>query len=121
MDQSLEQLFKSYLQVCNDALETNGNRFPFKQILGAAEAKRHREVEVCIVDDQPDVSYVIHLEHQKILGESMSCPSASCDCTKPKWNVTRSYLEDVINNPDEYIQNPAKIDWEWMFDQEAAE
>ena len=30
------------------------------------------------------------------------------------WKVSRSYLESVVENADEYIEHPAKLDWDWL-------
>lgn len=117
MSRSQEELFTRYLEVCNQALKHNGERFPFKQILGAAQTNKHKEVEVCIIDDQPAASYVIHLSDYALSGEPKMSDFWDQEkrCVRPRWRVTRSYLEDVIQNPEEYIRNPAKIDWEWLY------
>ena len=31
-----------------------------------------------------------------------------------EWKVSRDYLESVVDNPQEYIDNPAKLDLEWL-------
>lgn len=111
--ESQDDLFIRYLNICNQAIEANKDRFPYSQILAAATApESSRSVEVCIIEDHPEAKYVIQVEDSKLSGKPHeSCEK--CDC-QGQWRVTRSYLEDVIKNPDEYIQNPAKIDWEWM-------
>ncbi len=110
-------LFQKYLEVCNRALEANRGRFPFKQILGAAKKQAApRNVEVCIIDDHPEAAYVIHMDQDRIAGKlHEACVNCKCD---GRWRVRRSYLEEVIKNPQTYIDNPAKIDWEWMYDSE---
>jgi hypothetical protein len=113
-DTQESDLFSRYLEVCNRAIAANGDRFPFKQILGAAQkSQTSKNVEVCIIDDHPEASFVIHLDDGKVSAQSHSA-CKNCNC-KGQWRVARSYLEDVIQNPDEYIRNPAKIDWEWMY------
>ncbi|GEM_PF-917338 len=115
-DDQQTDLFKRYVDICNRAMEANKDRFPFKQILGAAQnqASPAKNIEVCIIDDRPDAAYVLHFDHDKMSGAAHdSCPNCQCD---KQWRITRSYLEDVIKNPDEYIDNPAKINWDWMMD-----
>lgn len=108
------ELFSRYVEICNKALEENCHRFPFKQILAAAaRAQSRKHVEVLIVDDHPEGSFVIHFDQDRIASQKhTSCNS--CDCAR-QWRVSQSYLEDVVQNPDAYIANPAKIDWEWMY------
>jgi hypothetical protein len=108
-------LFQQYIEICNAALRANKDRFPFKQILTAAQNQQNRpkNIEVAIVQDKPKAAYVIQMEADKISGK----PHAACsDCTcEGQWRVTRTYLEDVIKNPEAYISNPAKIDWAWLY------
>lgn len=115
-DTTEANLFSRYLEICNQAMEANKDRFPFKQILAAAQSEQSsKNIEVCIINDNPEGTYVIQLGDNKIIGESHeSCDDCECD---GQWRVTRSYLEDVVQNPEKYIQNPAKIDWDWMYDQ----
>ena len=110
------ELFARYLDICNRALARNQERFPYKQILGAAAtAQRDKDIEVCIVDDQPQASFILHMEQGKITAAPREAcgKCASCACFT-QWRVPRSYLEEVVGHADEYIQNPARIDWDWM-------
>ena len=109
------ELFQGYIDVCNRALEINKNRFPFKQILGTAQKTgEDRLVEVKIVDDGPGSDFVIGFDKNKIKGDLHGdCPHCRCE---GQWRVSRSYMEDVVRNPDAYIKNPAKLDWEWMYE-----
>ena len=109
-----DDLLVQYLDVCNVALERNKDRFPFKQILGAAQqAETGRLIELQISGDER-ASYVMQIEQGQIIAKPHSdCGECSCD---RKWNVESSYLEEVAGNPQIYIENPAKINWEWMYD-----
>lgn len=108
-----EQLFSRYIDICNQAIQANKDRFPFKQILAAVKDEHSlSDIEVCIIDDKPNAEYTINLDSNKIKAEKYSsCPNCNCGT---QWRITRSYLEDVIENAEEYIDNPAKINWEWM-------
>ncbi len=113
-------LFKKYLEICNTALRANKDRFPYKQVLGAAQnSQKGRTIAVNIVDDTPQESYIIKLQNDRISGNSENL--ANQDTCDGKWNIRKSYLEMVVNDPDAYIKNPAKIDWEWMYDIDVAE
>ncbi len=113
------RLFQKYLDVCNSAMEANKTRFPFKQILAAARKNAAaRTVEVQIIDDRPSADIMIRIKSDKITAEDhKACPNCQCDA---KWSVNKSYLLDVVNNPDVYIQNPARIDWDWIYDTDSA-
>ncbi len=110
------ELFQRYLEICNHALEVNKNRFPFKQILEAAQKADNsapRLVEVSIIEDHPVEKFAILLDkNTRVVGKKHeNCDNCQC---QGEWRITQSYLEDVVNNPDAYISNPAKIDWEWI-------
>jgi hypothetical protein len=110
------ELFQSYLQVCNQALDLNRERFPFKQVLGAAQkAGKERRIQVCIVEGNPAAEFVIKIEGNKLKGEQKDTCSG-CGCAG-QWRVSQRYMEDVVENPDLYINNPAKLDWDWLYGQ----
>ena len=107
-------LMERYVDICNQALLQNKERFPFKQILGAAKnAEQEKPIEVVIVDTVPLEAYVFRLKENGVTVQ----PHAACDnceCVR-SWNTNMSYLKGVTKDPQSYIQNPAKLDWEWMY------
>ncbi|MFP4313855.1 MAG: hypothetical protein ACLFR0_05965 [Alphaproteobacteria bacterium] len=113
-EQGLDYI-QRYISICNVALHKNCERFPFKQILDAAEQQsKGRMIEVNIEGDPPhEEDYVFTLSQGRIQADKHACGS-QCTCDG-KWIVKKAYIEDVINNPDIYIQNPAKINWEWLY------
>lgn len=114
---SVEDLLMAYLSVCNRAIALNKDRFPFKQILGAArETGKNRLIEVRILNDSlqegESQSYVMTFEKDKIIAKPHeSCVNCNCDGI---WRVSIAYLVDVTKNAESYIENPAKINWEWL-------
>jgi len=105
-------LIQSYLDVCNKSLLHNKARFPFKQIFEAALKYDHgRKIEVQI-GQHPD-TYVLEFEKDFLTVQPHSkCGNCNCD---GHWKVDDDYLFDVVGNPEIYINNPAKINWEWMY------
>ncbi len=107
------EMIKSYVDICNRALKLNRNRFPFKQILGAAkQAERGNIVEVEITDGGRE-TFVFEIRNDLITVKPHG-ECKNCQCSR-KWTVSKSYINDVVNTPDLYISNPARINWEWMF------
>jgi hypothetical protein len=44
-----------------------------------------------------------------------SKPDGCCGgCAQGVWVVSAQYLQQVVADPETYINNPAKIDWEWL-------
>lgn len=108
-------LIERYADICSRALLQNKDRFPFKQILGAAQkSERERPIEVVLSDSIPPETYVFRLQADGVDVK----PHALCDecaCVR-SWSTNISYLMDVTKNSQVYINNPAKLDWEWMYD-----
>jgi len=119
MDQ--EDLFKSYIDICNRALEKNKDRFPFNCILnGIKNIGKATPVRVKIIDDTCQPQFHLQLKDGEIHYDITNCQNicqschVGCGAGKNLWSVKASYLEDVVQNPMEYIENPAKLDWEWV-------
>lgn len=110
-------LLKNYAAICNKALHANKNRFPFKQILGAAsQYESGRMIEVHIKGTPSAENFVMTLKSGRIsVTPHGTCTNCACE---RRWDVSADYLQDVSQNPDPYIENPARIDWDWLFDTE---
>jgi hypothetical protein len=119
MDQ--EDLFKKYITICNQALECNKDRFPYNKVLCRQEDTHASEpIRVQIINDmgQPEFHLKMHNGHisYDISHCQNSCSSCGGGCGKQKafWTVKTSYLKDVVENAQDYIENPAKLNWEWI-------
>lgn len=110
-----DDAIQSYVSICNEALHLNKDRFPFKQILGAARNNEvGKKIEVQIKGAGAQNSYFFSIENNCITAQNHdSCDNCQCD---RKWSVEWPYLIDVLSHPESYIKNPAKIDWNWMYD-----
>lgn len=107
---SEKELFQKYLDICNRALAANKDRFPYKQIWETSEKiLREKTVPVAIYDDQPKAVYHLTLHDNHI--DTVDGSEQDVDHF---WKMNISYLEKVTSHPEEYIRNPAKIDWDWL-------
>lgn len=107
-------LMQRYVSICNAALLKNSARFPFKQILAAAEKNgKGRPVDVAIIDQPDSDHYAITLAEGRIKAEKQKMQINHCD--QAQWRVKQSYLDDVVRNAPVYIENPARLDWEWLY------
>lgn len=110
-----DQIIQSYVNICNEALQRNKERFPFKQILGAAQkSEKNKKIEVTVEGGSFNDSFVFTLKDEHITVQPHSA-CGDCQCER-KWRVSREYLEKVAQHPSQYIANPAKINWEWIYD-----
>lgn len=112
--QTTHDLFLAYVDVCNDALAHDHDTFPFKYIIDAVQSKKTPAAKAIILNKQAFLCYDITLEQNKIY---VTCSSPSTLPSTPehlKWEVDTAYLQTVVGSPEQYIQNPAKLNWEWL-------
>lgn len=104
-----DALFRQYVEVCNRAMAEHAEEFPYKQIWNAArKAIGENGVRIAVYDDQPKSAYEIHLE-----GDHLEA-SRDGHSDSPVWRMDLSYLQEVVEHPEAYIQNPARLDWDWL-------
>lgn len=106
-------LFIGFLDVCNTALRANKNSFPYKQILPMSKKVfGDRNVGFIVYDDDPDIPtayFTIRFVDDRIepLGEGKWHPDYAL-------KVKSDYMERVVRNRKDYIDHPARLDWDWL-------
>jgi signal transduction histidine kinase len=107
-----EQVFQQYLEICNRAIEQNKGIFPYTEIWGARlEAlEEDMKVQAIVFDDRPKVAYMLRFT------KAMKIEIVQKNAIPPEdaWPFTYQYLKRVVENPQDYIDNPAKLEWGWM-------
>jgi hypothetical protein len=110
--EEIDQLFRQYLEICNRAMQAHCHEFPYKQIWDAVERLQAGEpVDLTIYDDEPQHHYKVCLRDKHIdlvKEEPEEMPEG--------WKMNTSYLRRVVENPQEYIEQPARLDWDWLKD-----
>ena len=107
-----ERVFERYLDVCNQAIEKNKDTFPYMEIWKSrwkSLAPDHI-LRCAVYDDRPKIVYTLQLTEDmkiKIIEKTHIAP-------EDVWPFKYSYLKHVVNNPQEYINHPAKLDWGWL-------
>lgn len=106
-----EHLLECFLDVCNRSILSNRDKFPFCQIWRAAErGMATKRVEFILVDDRPKALCHISLVGGAIVpsepDEERSAP--------PAVKINMSYVEDVVKEPEKYIEDPSLLNWDWM-------
>lgn len=112
-----DETIQAYIDICNQAIDLHKERFPFRQIWGAADlSSQGLIVEVKLKDVVPNLSYIMHVDQEKIslLFEEVEL------CFERVWQVPFSYLSDVVGVPEKYIRNPALLDWSWLIQAEGS-
>ena len=106
-------LFAQYLNVANAALSANEDRFPYKQILRALSDRLNgKRVGVAVYKDDSSSPFdyftiTFHDGHLSYLAHGKEAPDIV-------WKAPRRHLERVVRDPKEYIEHPAKLDWDWL-------
>ena len=106
-----EHLVQQYLDVCNRALEANREGFPWKQIIALGESKwSGNNIGLGINEpgrETPD-TYTIKFAN----GRFIYGGPGKID-TEYTWEADKNFMEQVVANPQEYIDKPMKINWDW--------
>lgn len=106
-------LFTESLNVINTALFENRDRMPYKPLLSASEkVLQDRQLGVAIYDEDASApfDYFTIRYHDgtfEVLSHGKQQPEIA-------WRVSRDYLEKVAANPREYVEHPARLDWDWL-------
>lgn len=107
-----ERIFERYLDVCNQAIEKNKDKFPYMELWKARWKSLGQDniIRCAVYDDRPKIIYTLQLT------EDMKIKILKKNATKPEdvWPFKYSYLKHVVENPLEYIDHPANLDWGWL-------
>ena len=106
-------LVKRFLDVCNCAIEENANKFPFKQMLALSNCfLGGRPITVGIYKDDPSKTYDHYTYRFENSRFSLMEHGKVHDAFE--WRTCRGYLEKVVKNPREYIENPNQLKFDWL-------
>jgi hypothetical protein len=111
-DINIEQYRKillQYINVCNQVLAANQDRFPYNRIWQAQEADMQgRSVEFVVVDDMPKASCAVEMNGDRI---RLIEEDQNAELIK---RLSLFEISAVIQNPEKYIADPSLIDWSWI-------
>lgn len=107
-----ERVFERYLDICNQAIDKNKDKFPYMEIWRSRWKNLGTDniLKCAVFDDRPKIIYTLQLTEDmkiKILDKNYLAP-------KEAWPFKYSYLKHVVENPQDYIDHPANLDWGWL-------
>ncbi len=105
--------FRQLLYVMNEALKTNRDKFPYKQIITALEKTfPDWNMGVAVYADDPNTPH----DYFTIRFDKGEFELVEHGKEEPKftWKVPESYVKKVTDNPQDYIQHPEKLDWDFV-------
>lgn len=112
-NQDTVSLFTEYLNVANAAVAAHKDETPYKQMIQAADklaGDTRFGVEVYADDpDQPFESFTVR--HREGRLELLAHGKQDADVD---WKVSRDYLQKVVDDAQTYIDEPARLDLDWL-------
>lgn len=107
-----ERIFERYVEVCNQAIEKNKDRFPYTEIWNARLKKLGPDnlLHCAVYDDRPKVIYTLQITDDMKIKIIKKEPVVEAHI----WPFKYNYLKRVVENPQEYIDHPANLDWGWL-------
>ncbi|MBH25176.1 MAG: hypothetical protein CMH57_12130 [Myxococcales bacterium] len=108
-----EAVFTEYINVLNQALGENRGSFPYDQLIRLGDTligDKRIGVGVFKEDaDNPHDWFMVQFEDGTF--ELMKHGKSDPDLI---WKTQSSYIEDVVQNSSEYIEQPSRIDLGWL-------
>ncbi len=106
-------LFTDALNVTNAALAKHKDSLPYKPLLQASEKiLGDRRIGVEVYDRDPSSPFeYFTIRFREGAFEFVAHGKREPDVA---WKVSRSYLEKITESPEDYVENPAKLDWDWL-------
>jgi hypothetical protein len=107
-----ERVFERYLDICNQAIEKNKDKFPYMEIWEARWKNLGPDniLQCAVYDDRPKIVYSLQLTKDMKIKIVAKKHVAADDV----WPFKYAYLRQVVDNPKDYIEHPAKLDWGWL-------
>ncbi len=107
-----ENVFRQYLNVCNQAIAANKDKFPYTEIWNARlkGTDQLARIHAVVFDDRPKIAYLLHLTPEM----KIEISEKKALQTDEPWPFPYQYMKRVITHPDKYIANPARLQWGWL-------
>lgn len=105
-----DSLLRRYIEICNEAIEKNGDKFPYSAIWGAALPQvEGKQLAFALRDDRPKARLRVAVD-----GAHLDAANEGETCQDVDWVFDYSHLKDVIENADACINEPTRLDWSWL-------
>jgi hypothetical protein len=110
---STESLFSEYLAVVNRAIAQNRDRVPYKQLFaGAKKLLGDRMIEAVVYHESAILGrFAIGLENERL---EIVEPDHEGGASSWEWKVSEKHLDNVVADPQPYIESPLKLDLDWL-------
>jgi hypothetical protein len=107
------ELFTGALDVTNRSLEKNRDSGFFGALISAWDKFLDgHKAGVAIYDEDPSKPFDYFTI--RYLNEKFEILSRGKSEHDTEWKVSRDYLQSIVDDPKKYIDNPAKLDLDWL-------
>ena len=104
-------LFMSALEVVNESLQENRDNAAICPLLkNGRKALAEKHFGVALYRDNPEVPLDYFM--LRLTGGRFELLSHGKESPDIAWKVSNDFLRDVVDNPQDYINDPAKLDLE---------
>lgn len=110
---STETLFLEYLNTLNQALDAHREEAPYKQLIDLGQKLMDdKKIGIAIYKSDPSSPHDFYTV--KFTDGRLAFVSHGKEAPDHSWKVKESFMQDVVKDKQTYIQNPAKLDWDWL-------
>ena len=108
-EKDTQSLFRRYVDICNQAIKTNQKAFPANQLLRfEGETVLDNQFDLAVYDDRPlEVCTLVFRDQELIYTACEGDPEKA-------WRLSLSHIKKVIENPQDYVNDPDKLDLAWF-------
>lgn len=106
-------LFTQYLNVVNRAIGQHRDHVPYKQLMQVTDKlMKDKNVGVAVYKESADTPhdwFTLTMEDGKlrILEHGRRDPDTT-------WKIKEDHLRKVVEDPEEYVKHPFKLDLDWL-------
>ncbi len=105
-------LMTNYMNIVNRAIQENHDKFPFDKLISVGkDLTRDKKIGAAVYKSdakQPhDYFTITHTGDRFKAEQGKQAPDI-------EWKIKEEHLQNVVQNPNEYIQNPLKLDLDWI-------
>jgi len=106
-------LLRQYINLANDALQQQKHNAVLSGVVTLLEHKLAGDEITVTVVDEDDATTVARFVTR--FGNGQFAPLREVEHGSARqFDVNRSYLQLVVDNAQDYLQHPTRLDWDWL-------
>lgn len=107
-----KQLMKQYINIANDALRQQKNDIALKGVVALMDATLGGEkIAVDVVDENGNS---LERFSTRFADGQFTPVRTGQHAANKQFEVTYNYIRQVVEDADNYMAHPGKLDWDWL-------